>query len=54
MSLAINKNFFLLVILAFLTLLVVSFIVVAMVAHIDLYHMATSFTMFPDVASGSH
>jgi fatty acid desaturase len=54
MSLAINKNFFLLVILAFLTLLVVSFIVIAMVAHIDLYHLATSFTTLPDVMNGSH
>ncbi len=54
MSLAINKNFFLLVILAFLTLLVVSFVVLAMVAHINLLHLGTSFNLLPDVASGSH
>ena len=54
MSLAINKNFFLLVILAFVTLLVVSFIVLAMVAHVNLLHMATSFTLLPDVATGHH
>ena len=54
MSLAINKNFFLLVILAFLTLLVVSFIVIAMVAHVDLLHFATSFTLLPDAVTGHH
>jgi hypothetical protein len=54
MSLAINKNFFLLVILAFLTLLVVTFVVLAMVAHVNLLHLGTSFTTLPDVLSGSH
>jgi len=54
MSLAINKNFFLLVILAFLTMLVVSFIAFAVVAHIDLQHLSTSFNLLPNALTGHH